>query len=91
MNKKSLENLQKDETLRKRLAKFMTKFCFRNSKLENFHDRISQDEMKEIMISMSNNSLLFLSTLFTTEKSNGFGVNGFGVSHHLWFMQKNGG
>jgi hypothetical protein len=28
------------------------------------------DEMKEIMISMSNNSLLFISALFTTEKSN---------------------
>lgn len=70
MNQKSLEKLQDNEILRKRLAKFMTKFCFRNSALESFHDRISQDEMKEIMISMANNSLLFLSVLFATEKSN---------------------
>lgn len=70
MDTKHLKKIQDDEILRQRLAKFMTKFCFRNSKLENFHDRISNSEMKEIMISMTNNSLLFLSVLFSTEKSN---------------------
>ena len=69
MDTKHLKELQNDEILRKRLAKFMTHFCFRNSKLEKFHDRISQDEMKEITISMADNSLLFLSILFGTEKS----------------------
>jgi len=38
MDTKHLKKIQENEVLRKRLAKFMTKFCFRNSKLENFHD-----------------------------------------------------
>jgi hypothetical protein len=34
-------------TIRKRLAKWMARDCFRqNTKLEGFHDRISEKEMK---------------------------------------------
>jgi hypothetical protein len=45
-------------------------FCFRNSKLEDFHDRISNDEMKALMIDVVNHSYLFLSVLFASKKSN---------------------
>ncbi len=70
MDLEHLNQIKNNEVVRKRLAKFMTEFCFRNSKLENFHDRLTQEEMREIMVSTVNNSYLFLSILFTTENSN---------------------
>ena len=56
--------------LRKRLAKWMARFCFReNTKLESFHDRISEKEMKELMIGVVNNCYLVLSILSNAEAS----------------------
>jgi ferredoxin-fold anticodon binding domain-containing protein len=69
MHLTSLQEIQNNETLRKRLAKWMAHFSFRNTKLESFHDRFSQDEMKELMIDVVNHSYLFLSILFATDKS----------------------
>jgi hypothetical protein len=37
MNVKSLEEMQNNEVVRKRLAKAMARDCFRNTKLEDFH------------------------------------------------------
>jgi hypothetical protein len=37
-----------DTQHRKRLAKWMAKFCFRNTKLEELHNRISDEEMKAL-------------------------------------------
>jgi hypothetical protein len=54
-----------NEVLRKRLAKWMAQFCFRNTKLEELHDRISDDEMKELMIDCANRCYAFLTVLFT--------------------------
>jgi hypothetical protein len=65
----SLQEIQRNEVVRKRLAKWMAHFSFRNTKLESFHDRFSQDEMKELMIDVVNHSYLFLSILFATDKS----------------------
>jgi hypothetical protein len=66
----SLQEIQHNEVLRKRLAKWMAHFSFRNTKLESFDDRFSQDEMKELIVDVVNHSYLFLSILFATEKSN---------------------
>jgi hypothetical protein len=37
MNIKSLEQVQSNEVVRKRLAKVMARECFRNTKLEDYH------------------------------------------------------
>ena len=70
MNPDQLAELKNNEIVRKRLAKFMTHFCFRNSALENFHDRISDDEMKALMIDVVNRSYLFLWILIKSQASN---------------------
>ena len=56
MNPDQFAELKNNEVVRKRLAKFITHFCFRSSALENFHDRISDDEMKALMIDVVNRS-----------------------------------
>ena len=56
MTPETLAELQNNEVVQKRLAKFMTHFCFRNSALENLHDRISDDEMKALTIEFVNRS-----------------------------------
>lgn len=65
--------IKNNEVLRKRLAKFMAQFCFRNSELENLHtkSKITDKEMKALMIDMVNNSYLFLSMIFNTDNGNG--------------------
>jgi hypothetical protein len=70
MSPDQLNELKNSEVTRKRLAKFMAHFCFRNSKLEDFHDRISDAEMKALMIDVVNHSHLFLSVLFSSTASN---------------------
>jgi hypothetical protein len=64
MTPDGLNKLKNNEATLKRLAKFMAHFCFRNSKLEDLHNRISDDEMKELMIDVVNRSYLFLWMLF---------------------------
>jgi hypothetical protein len=65
-----LAELLNNDLLRKRLAKWMARLCFReNTKLESFHDRIDDREMKELMIGVVNNCYLFLSILSNAEAS----------------------
>ena len=70
MTPDTLAKLKSSEPTQKRLAKFMAHFCFRNSALENLHDRISDDEMKALMIDVVNRSYLFLWMLFKSQGSN---------------------
>ena len=61
-----LAELKNNETLRKRLAKFMARESFRSSpKLEDMHTegKIGQEDMKELMIDLVNRTCLFLSVL----------------------------
>ena len=93
MNIKSLEEVQNNEVVRKRLAKAMARDCFRNTKLEDFHagtfpssktgnysdvkvvspygqigwervSRLSDEEMKALMIDVVNHCYDFLTVLF---------------------------
>lgn len=50
MNIESFQEIQNNEIVRKRIAKLMARDCFRNTDLENFHDRFTQEEMKAITI-----------------------------------------
>ena len=43
MNPDQLAELKNNEVVRKRLGKFTAHSCFRNSALENFHDRAQRD------------------------------------------------
>jgi hypothetical protein len=64
MTPDQFDELVNDEIIRKRLAKWMARLCFReNTKLESFHDRIDDKEMKGLMIGVVNNCYLFLSIL----------------------------
>ncbi len=70
MTPEQLDQLVKDEVGRKRLAKWMARMCFReNTKLESLHDRINDNEMKELMIDAVNNCYLFLSILSNPKAS----------------------
>ncbi len=66
MNPEQLSELKDNATLRKRLAKRMARDCFRNTKkLEDMHaaGRISQDEVKALMIDVVDCSYDFLMEL----------------------------
>jgi hypothetical protein len=70
MTPEQFDHLIKDEVIRKRLAKWMARDCFReNTDLESFHDRISDSEMKQLMIGVVNNCYLLLSILANAEAS----------------------
>jgi hypothetical protein len=49
---------------------WMAQFCFRNTKLEELHDRISDEEMRTLMIDCVNHCYAFLSILFGTQRGN---------------------
>jgi len=67
MNIKSLSEIENNEIIKKRLAKLMAKYCFRNSELENLHGgpklRFNDDEMKVLMKDVVNNCYDFLNHL----------------------------
>jgi hypothetical protein len=65
-----LAELKNNEILRKRLAKWMAQFCFRNTKLEELHDRISDEEMRALMIDCANHCYALVSILFATQAGN---------------------
>ena len=70
MTPDQFDELINDEIIRKRLAKWMARDCFReNTELESFHDRINDPEMKKLMIGVVNNCYLFLSILSSAEAS----------------------
>lgn len=66
MTPSQLADLRTDEVLRARLAKWLTQFCFRNTELENFHHRLTDDEMKTIMKDSVNHTYLALYMLFAS-------------------------
>jgi len=55
-----IREIRENDILRKRLAKWMARFCFRNSKLEELHNRISDEDMKALMIDCVNRCYAFL-------------------------------
>jgi hypothetical protein len=63
MNSEYLKEIQTNEVIRKHLAKWLVNYCFRNSKLETFHDRFSDDEMKALMMDSVNLTYYFLTVL----------------------------
>jgi hypothetical protein len=72
MTLNQLAELKNNEALRKRLAKFMARECFRSSpKLEDMHTagKIGQEDMKELMIDVVNRTYLFLSVLASSNGS----------------------
>jgi hypothetical protein len=67
-----LAELKNNETLRKSLAKFMARECFRSSpSLEDMHTegKIGQEDMKELMIDVVNRTYLLLSVLASSNGS----------------------
>jgi hypothetical protein len=70
MNAPQLKALKNNDILRKRLAKLMAKFCFRDTKLEELHDRISDEEMKALMIDCANHCYALVCMLFATQGGN---------------------
>jgi hypothetical protein len=72
MTPNELAELKNDEALRKRLAKFLARECFRNSrKLEEMHTdgKIGQEDMKELMIEAVNRTYLYLSVILANKAS----------------------
>ena len=72
MNPEQLAQLKNNQTLRKRLAKFTARECFRSSpRLEDMHTegKIGQEDMKELMIDVVNRTYLFLSVLTSSNGS----------------------
>lgn len=70
MTSEQVDELRNNEELRKNLAKYMTSLCFRDSKLEDFHDRFSQAEIKEITKDFVNRSYFFLGIFFASDSGN---------------------
>lgn len=79
MDPRHLEEIQNNDILQQRLAKFMAKWCFRNTILEDFHGkkgskfsgRISQEEMELITKDFVNHCYQFIGMFFTTTHANG--------------------
>jgi hypothetical protein len=71
MNSKTLTELKQNDLLRKRLAKWMAYFCFRDTKLEQFHNRFTDDDMKELMIDCADHCYALVCMLFATKGGNG--------------------
>jgi hypothetical protein len=67
MRANHITEIQSNDLVRQRLAKFLALHCFRNTKLEDFHDRLSDKEMKTLMIDVVNHCDYVLSILFKTE------------------------
>jgi hypothetical protein len=70
MNPDHFAELKNNDILRKRLAKWMAKFCFRDTKLEGLHDRISDEEMRALMIDCANHCYALVCMVFATEGGN---------------------
>jgi hypothetical protein len=62
----SWQEIQKNEVVRKRLAKKIARDCFRDGEFENFHSRnaeLDNDAVKAIMADAVNRTYVFLSKL----------------------------
>lgn len=79
MDSKHLKEIQNNDILQQRLAKFMAKWCFRNTTLEDFHGkkgsrfsgRISEEEMEIITKDFVNHCYQFIGMFFATTYANG--------------------
>jgi hypothetical protein len=72
MTREDVADLKNNATLRKRLARFLARECFRASKkLEEMHTAgsIGQEDMKELMIEVVNRTYLYLSAIFASNAS----------------------
>jgi hypothetical protein len=65
MDSVHFKEIETNNEVRKNLAKWITHDCFRNTSLEALHDRISQDEMKQLMKEAVDNAYYLLTTLFS--------------------------
>jgi len=66
MDIKSFKEIQNNEVVRKRLAKKIVRNCFRDGVFEDFHargTRLSQEDVKEIMIDSVNRTYKLLTKL----------------------------
>ena len=63
MDTAHFEEMQTNAVFGKRLAKLMARECFRNTKLEDLHSRISDQEMKLLMIDVVDHCYDFLMEL----------------------------
>jgi hypothetical protein len=70
MDTEHLTSIESNDDIRKNLAKWLVYFCFRNSKLETFHDRFSDDEMKALMMDSVNLTYYFLTVLLFSTANN---------------------
>ena len=72
MDTEHLKTIETNDDIRKNLAKWLVHYCLRNSKLETFHDRFSDDEMKALMMDSVNLTYYFLTVLLfsTADKTN---------------------
>jgi hypothetical protein len=70
MDMEHLKTIESGDHIRKNLAKWLVNFCFRNSKLETFHDRFSDDEMKALIIDSVNLTYYFLTVLLFSAANN---------------------
>jgi hypothetical protein len=70
MNSEHLKEIQTNDVIRKNLAKWLVNYCFRNSKLETFHDRFSDHEMKAVMMDSVNLTYYFLTVLLFSTADN---------------------
>jgi hypothetical protein len=70
MDTEHLKAIESNDDIRKNLAKWLVNYCFRNSKLETFHDRFSDDEMKALMMDSVNLTYYFLTVLLFSTADN---------------------
>jgi hypothetical protein len=70
MDVEHLKEIESSDEIRRNLAKWLVHYCFRNSKLETFHDRFSDDEMKALMIDSVNLTYYFLTVLLFSAADN---------------------
>lgn len=57
MDAAHFKEIETNDEVRKNLAKWIARNCFRNTSLEALHDRISQAEMKQLMKDAVDNML----------------------------------
>jgi hypothetical protein len=70
MNSERLKEMQTNDVIRQNLAKWLVHYCFRNSELESFHDRFSDDEMRALMMDSVNLTYYFLTVLLFSAAGN---------------------
>jgi hypothetical protein len=70
MDTEHLNQIESHDEIRKHLAKWLVHYCFRNSKLETFHDRFGDEEMKALMMDSVNLTYYFLTVLLFSAADN---------------------